>query len=506
MLAVATQALPDRADVVVVGGGTAGAVVAGRLAERDDRTVLLLEAGPDYGPLAAGRWPEPLLDARYLPVDDHDWAYVSGARHCEPNLRLDRARVIGGCSSHNGCAAVWGHRLDYDGWAALGHRGWAADDLAPHFEAVRGRLRIRLPSDDEIGPFHAAVLAAGAAAGLPRTDDLDDLDGGIGTCLAPVNTVLDGGRVLRWNAAFGYLDPVRDLSCLQIVGQTLVDRVVVERGRVVGLDVVGPSGPRRVACGEVVLAGGAYGSPAVLLRSGIGPEAHLRQIGIDVIQPLPVGENLHDHPAFAVEYLGTDGLIEALESFARERPLREEGAILKARSSLCREAFDLHIYPFGSPYWRRDGSWSFAVPVATMTPRSRGSLRLQSRDPAASPLIDHGYLTDPEDHDLAVLLDGVDLARKLARTAPLAELLRAEISPGPERLDREELRAWIRGHGAHYYHPVGTCALGGVVDADGRVHGVAGLRVGDASVIPVVPRANTNVPCAVVGERIAAAI
>jgi choline dehydrogenase len=482
--------LPRTVDTVVVGGGTAGAVVAGRLVEGSARRVLVLEAGPEYGPFVGGRWPEPLLDARYIPVDDHDWGYVSAARHGRPGLRLERARVVGGCSSHNGCAAVWGHRSDYDGW---GVPGWSADDLAPLFERVRERMRIRLPEMGEVGPFHEAVLAAGPDAGLPRTDDLDDLDGGVGMCLSPVNTVREGGRVLRWNAAFGYLDPVRADPRLTVVGDALVERVVVERGRAVAVEVIVGAGRERIACGEVVLAGGAYGSPTVLLRSGVGAADALRRIGIAPVHDLPaVGANLHDHPACTLTYRGTDRLIRALQGFGG--PLREEGTIAKARSSRCGEAFDLHLYPFGSPYWNRDGTWMFAIPVACMTPRSRGTLRLASADPEAPPIVDHGYLTDPEEHDLAVLRDGAEVARRLAAQAPLAELLGPEIAP-----DADDLRAAA----VHYYHPVGTCAVGTVVDAEARVVGIDGLRVADASVIPRVPRANTNVPCLVVGEKVA---
>jgi choline dehydrogenase len=216
-----------------------------------------------------------------------------------------------------------------------------------------------------------------------------------------------------------------------------------------------------------------------------------------------------------------------MRSFMERAVLREEGTIAKARSGVCDGPFDLHLYPLGSPYWNLlprlgtdvdhaaaswgdGGEWLFAVPIANMAPRSRGTLRLAGSDPEAPPIIDHGYFTDEEDRDLAVLLDGVELGRTLASREPLASLLGGETGPGAKRPGREALRDHVRAHGAHYYHPAGTCKMGpagdplAVVDARGKVHGLEGLRVADASIMPVIPRANTNIPAVVVGEKVAA--
>jgi choline dehydrogenase len=505
---VAEQGLPRYADSVVVGGGTAGAVIAGRLAEQAGRSVLVLEAGPDYGPFAAGGWPRPLLDAHILPVYTHDWEYMSSARHGQPGLRLERARVLGGCSAHNGCIAIWGSRADYDGWAALGNPGWDAVSLLPFFQRANRQMRVRSRTPEEVTPWHRAVLDAAPRVGVPWVEDLNDLDQDAGSGLAPVN-IVDG---VRWNAAFAYLDPVRGHDSLRIAGNILVDRVHVARGRVTGLQVIGPEGPALVETGQVILCGGAYGSPAILLRSGIGAPDDLRALGIEPVHPLPgVGQNLHDHPAMMLTYSGTPALIAAMEAYsATGRRIYEEHSILKARSPLCARAFDLHIYPVGGRQIYRDGSWFFSLPVAVMDPRSRGSLRLTSRDPQSAPMLDHGYLSDPDDHDLAVLLEGVVLARSLARQSPLADLIGDELAPGAHLLHHDELRAAIQTGGQHYYHPVGTCKMGpaadplAVVDASGRVHGLEGLLVADASIMPVIPRANTNIPTVVVGEKIAA--
>lgn len=499
--------LPAHADTVVVGGGTAGAIVAARLAAHSDRSVLLLEAGPDYGPYAGGAWPKDLLDARCIPPRDHDWGYISAAQHGGQELFLERARVIGGCSAHNGCAAIWGSRLDYDGWAALGNPGWETEALLPLFRAVNEQLRVRKPGKDEITPWHRAVLEAAPGAGLPLVEDLNNLDENVGISASPVN--IHNG--VRWNTAIAYLDPVRARPNLTIRGRVLADRVVVEGGRAVAVEVVGPEGPARIETGQIVLSAGAFGSPAILLRSGIGDPDELRALDIQPIHALGgVGRNLHDHPALIIYHAGTPEMIAAMREFEQAGGwLCEEQTIAKARSSLCKEAFDLHLYPVGSPYWGHDGSWSFMFPLATMTPLSRGTLRLSGRDPEAPPVIDHAYLTDPEDRDIEVLLDGVELTRSLVQQAPLADLAGPEIKPGPEFRTRVDLRRYAHANCVHYYHPVGTCKMGpasdptAVVDAAGRVHGLDGLLVADAAIMPVIPRANTNIPSAVVGEKIA---
>jgi choline dehydrogenase len=260
----------------------------------------------------------------------------------------------------------------------------------------------------------------------------------------------------------------------------------------------------------VIVAAGTYGSPAILLRSGIGDPCELRSAGITPMHELPgVGRNLHDHPRISISYAGTSELEEMMAEFAHDHWMPEEQTIAKARSSRCSRAFDLHIYPVGGRDSTTRTGWRWTLEVACLTPRSRGALRLKSADIAAPPVIDHGYLSDPEGEDLRILADGVALAREIAAIPALARLVGAEISPGGAVTTRSELEAFVRANCLHYFHPVGTCAMGpagdrsAVVDSRGRIHGLDNAYVADASIMPVIPRANTNLPALVVGERIA---
>ena len=489
----------------MIGGGTAGAAVAGLLAEGSEQSVLLLEAGPDYGPFNSGRWPAELLDAGAIPLT-HDWGYRSGRTDGSRVITYERARVIGGCSSHNGCAAIWGSSADYDGWAALGNHGWSTNELRPLFQAASERLRVRIPAPEEIAPFHRIAMDAAAAAGIPRVDDLNNLDENIGMAPSPANIV----NGVRFNTAFAYLDPVRERSNLTIVDDVACDRLEIKSGRVNALVVVGRDGPVRVEVGRVIVAAGTYGSPAILLRSGIGDPSALRSAGIAPMLDLPgVGRNLHDHPRVTLSYAGTRELEEMMAAFAREHWMPEEQTIAKARSSRCVEAFDLHIYPVGGRDRTTSAGWNWTLEVACLTPRSRGALRLASADSAAAPIIEHHYLSDPEDNDLRVLADGVALAREIAAHPALSRLVGSEISPGSNVATRGEIEAFVRAECLHYFHPVGTCRMGpandrsAVVDWRGRIHGLENVYIVDASIMPVIPRANTNLPALVVGERIA---
>ena len=358
--------LPKFADTAVIGGGTAGAAVAGLLAEHSAQSVVLLEAGPDYGPFAAGRWPVELINAGAIPIT-HDWGYNSGEMYAPRVIGYERARVIGGCSSHNGCAAIWGSSVDYDGWAALGNPGWSTDELRPLFRAGSDRLRVRIPEPGEVTPFQRISMDAAVDAGIPRVADLNNLDENLGMAPRPAN-IVDG---VRWNTAFAYLDPVRERSNLAILANSTCERLEISSGRINALVVAGREGPVRIEAGRVVVAAGTYGSPAILLRSGIGDSSELRAAGITPMHDLPgVGQNLHDHPRVTLIYAGTHELEEMMTAFARDHWMPEEQTIAKARSSQCTQAFDLHVYPVGGPDSTTPTGWRWTLEVVCLTPRS----------------------------------------------------------------------------------------------------------------------------------------
>lgn len=486
------------ADVAVLGGGSAGAVVAARLAERGV-DVVLLEAGPDYGPLTDGRWPAEILGAAML-ATTHDWGYASGPVPGRQPWTFERARILGGCSAHNGAIAAVGHAADYDGWDLP---LWRADLLRPTFAAVLDRMRVRTYAREEAGPFHARCLEAAVTAGW-RVDratfagDLCDLDAAEGFGLETVN-VVDG---LRWNTAFAYLDPVRSAAGLRILDETLVDRVEQAASHVV-VHAVRAGAPLQVRAQTAVLAGGVYGTPAILQRSGIGDPSDLRAAGIAPVHDLPeVGRHLHDHPMVNTGRALGPQMLAWLDEAAGAGFVPEEQTLGKARSSLAADGrYDLHVFPVCASTQTQLTHGRALVEVACLTPRSRGRLHVTGPDPLAAPRIDHGYLTDADGHDLAVLRDGLRLAETLLEQPALADAL----VPG-ERRDLSD--AALRRDVQHYYHPVGTARMGtdpstSVCDERGRVHGLDRLVVADASLLPTVPRANTNIPVIVVAERVA---
>jgi choline dehydrogenase len=496
------ERFPAAVDTVVVGAGTAGAVVAGRVAASSSERTLLLEAGPDYGPADSGRWPHDLLDAASSALWSHDWGYTG--EFGGEVIHFNRARVVGGCSSHNAGAVVFGSRFDYDGWAAAGNASWSARELLPLFASAWKQLRVRRVGLDELTPFQRVCRDAIVTNGIPAVEDFNNLDQNAGIAPFPVN--IDG--VTRFNCAFGYVDPVRDR--LMVAGDAPVERVLVRGGRAVGVVVRDGQRLAEIGAPRVVVSAGAYGSPAILLRSGIGPADELIAAGCRPALDLPgVGRNLHDQPCLEADYEGSDDLIEAMERHQVETGWRpDEQVIAKFPSTGCRQGFDLHIYPVGGR-WKDASRWRWTLGVACLTPLSRGSVRLTGPGLDDRLVIDHRYLSDAGGYDRARLAEGVERVREVAQVPELRRLLGRETRPGPEVSGRQAIERFLDHAAVHYYHPVGTCKMGpasdpdSVVDADGRVHGIEGLYVADASLMPTVISGNTNMPTAVIGERIA---
>ena len=405
-------------DIVVVGGGSAGCVLAARLSA-SGRRVLLLEAGPDY-PRAADL-PADIADGSG-PTLSHDWNLVSEPDEPRGPIPLPRARLIGGCSATNGAFWVRGWPADYDAWAAAGNTGWSFNDLLPVFCAVEtdtdfpddwhgATARSRSPGSvsPNSGEYPRAFLTAAAAAGHPQIAD-HNRPGALGVGPLPRN-VRNGTRM---STALTYLAPARPRPHLEIRPDTLVDRVLLTGHRAHGVRL---HTGERVDADAVVLAAGAYGSPSILLRSGIGPAEQLRQLDLPVAADLPgVGANLIDHPLVSVDLPATPG---------PGGPTFQVLLTLRSPLATATGPPDLHLFlagPFNDPTIPNGAV--FGIVTGLLSPRSRGSLRLRSADPTAPPRIDPAYLRHPD--DLARMVAATREARRISRTAPLADLI-----PGP---------------------------------------------------------------------------
>lgn len=489
------------AHTIVLGGGTAGAALAGLLAQHTDQSVLLVEAGPDYG--AQENWPQDLLSAGRMPIGSHDWGYTETSSYPGRTIALNRARVLGGCSAINGCGVIWGHHSDYDGWAALGNPGWSAEEMKPVLQRASLRLRGTKGSLDHLSPYHRMFLQSAQSVGIPTLEDMNHLYQAEGAGLALVN-IVDG---VRWNTALAYLAPVRGRPNLQILPDTLVDRVLLRQGRAVGAQVIYQGQLLTLQAERVVVCGGTYGSPAILQRSGIGNPVRLEQMGIKVELALPgVGQNLQDHPEVDMVFAGSEALRELMNQHLASGTSKVVGAFAKVRSGVSDAPFDLHLY---ADQVRSGNDWIWNYGISGQVSRSRGYLHITSSDPEAAPHIHHGYLSDPEGHDLAVLCNGYERLLELVGSQPLGQHLGAVQGEWAQIRNRRDLEETVRRLALHTWHPVGTCRMGpatdpgSVVDHRGGVHSLEGLYVADASLMPTITKGNTNLPTLAIAERIA---
>ncbi|MBS2014294.1 MAG: GMC family oxidoreductase N-terminal domain-containing protein [Deltaproteobacteria bacterium] len=528
-------------DYVIVGAGSAGCVMAGRLSERERTRVALLEAGgPDNALFvrAPGLYSLLWRSKRDWGFRTEPQAHGGSRRHFWP-----RGKVLGGSSALNAMIYIRGHRSNYDDWRDAGNPGWGYDDVLPFFKksenwrgppsehhGTGGPLEVGDAAVARAPCADAFVEAAIEAHGYRRNDDFNGAEQeGVGR----YHYTLKGNR--RWSAADAFLHPARSRRNLEVVTHAHAVGLVIEKGRAVGVRYV-VEGSREIhtlrAEREVIVCGGAVGSPHLLMLSGIGRAAELEKAGVTVVHDLPgVGKNLQDHlMAFVQCTVAGEGAhdFRKLRAFAwaaryalggggpMSHPPVHTGGFVKTSPSERRPNLQFHVVPWGmftpntdEPCDPDTGRFLSILP-SLIYPKSRGEIRLRDASPTSAPIIDPRYFSERADMDLIV--DGLEIARAIAAARPLAAHCTGEDRPGSKATSRDALASHVREAVNTLFHPVGTCKMGpktdpsAVVDADLRVHGIEGLRVVDGSVMPTIVGGNTHAPIVMIAEKTAAAL